>query len=103
MIWVVATTAFFSFFCLGELLPESASGFNGARDLALGDIAVDNCPKPRMVQIHLKKSKMCQFGPGVDVVMGTTGSPLCLVTAVVEYITMRDSQPGPFLIWIKQP
>ena len=98
VIWAVISTAFFGFFRLGELLPESASGFNAATDLAWGDVAVDNRQAPKMVQIHLKKSKTRQFGPGVDVVVGTTGSPLCPVTAIVAYISERGSQPGPFFL-----
>ena len=49
----VATTAFFGFFRLGELLPLSAATFNAATDLAWGDVAVDNRQNPRMTQIHL--------------------------------------------------
>ena len=98
VIWAVITTAFFGFFRLGELLPESATGFNIATDLAWGDVAVDNRQAPKMVQIHLKKSKTHQFGRGVDVVVGTTGSPLCPVAAVVDYISERGSQPGPFFL-----
>ena len=98
VVWAVATTAFFGFFRLGELLPESAAGFNTATGLAWGDVAVDNRQDPRMVQIHLKQSKTHQFGPGVDVVLGTTGTPLCPVTAVIQYIDERGSQSGPFFL-----
>ena len=98
VIWAVITTAFFGFFRLGDLLPESASGFNAATGLAWGDVAVDNRQAPKMVQIHLKKSKTRQFGPGIDVVVGTTGSPLCPVTEIVAYISERGSQPGPFFL-----
>ena len=81
MIWAVITVAFFR---LGELLLESATGFNTATDLTWGDVAVDNRQAPKMLQIHLKKSKTHQFGPGVDVVVGSTGSPLCPVTAFIS-------------------
>lgn len=36
VIWAIATTAFFGFFRLGELLPESARAYNEATDLAWG-------------------------------------------------------------------
>ena len=94
----VATTAFFGFFRLGELLPTSAVDFNATTDLAWGDVAVDSRRNPRMIQIHLKTSKTQQFGPGVDVVLGTTGTTLCPVTAMVQYIAERGSQPGPFFL-----
>ena len=78
LVWVVATTAFFGFFRLGELLP----------DLAWGDVAVDNHTKPSMIQVHLKKSKTNQFGPGMDIILGFTGTPLCPVSAILQYIAV---------------
>ena len=98
VIVAVATTAFFGFFRLGELLPTSTAAFNPTTDLAWGDVAVDNRQNPRMLQIHLKTSKTQQFGPGVDVVLGTTGTTLCPVTAMVQYIKERGSQPGAFFL-----
>lgn len=98
VLWAVACTAFFGFFRLGELLPESAGSFNSATSLAWGDVALDNCTAPRMVQIHLKRSKCDQFGAGSDVVVGITGMVLCPVTAMVRYIEARGTQPGPFFL-----
>jgi hypothetical protein len=98
VVWAVATTAFFGFFRLGELLPTSATAFNASTDLAWGDVAVENRQSPRMFQIHLKTSKTQQFGPGVDVVVGTSGTTLCPVTAMAQYIAERGSQPGPFFL-----
>ncbi len=64
VLWAIAATAFFGFFRLGELLPVTAGAFNPATSLAWGDVAVDDHTAPRMVQIHLKKSKCNQFGTG---------------------------------------
>ena len=57
VIWEEASTAFFGFFRLGELFPESARAFNESVCLSWGDVAVDNRSAPRMLQIHLKNSK----------------------------------------------
>ena len=64
VIWAVACTAFFGFFRLGELFSESRRAFVPATDLSWGDVAVDNHSSPRMIQIHLKKSKCDQVGGG---------------------------------------
>lgn len=98
LLWAVAATAFFGFFRLGELLPESAAGFSPATGLQWGDVAVDSHKNPRMVQVRLIKSKTNQFGLGVDVVLGATGRPLCPVSAILQYTAVRGSQPGPFFI-----
>ncbi len=52
-LWAIACTAFFGFFRLGELLPDSGVSFNAAVHLAWGDIAVDNQAAPTMVRVHL--------------------------------------------------
>ena len=57
VIWAVASTVFFGFFRLGELLLDSAQVFNESTCLSWGDVAVDNRSAPSMIQIHLKKSK----------------------------------------------
>ncbi len=49
-----------------------------------------------MVQIHLKKSKCDQFGIGSDIVVGVTGTVLYPVSAMVDYLDVRGTQPGPF-------
>ena len=89
VLWAISCAAFFGFFRLGELLPETANSFRPATDLAWGDIAVDNPSNPQMVQIHLKKSKCDQFGKGSDIILGRTSSPLCPVAALLSFIALR--------------
>ena len=96
VVWCIACTAFFVFFRLGELLPESVTAYNPATSLSWGDVAVDNRIEPRMVQFFLKRSKCDQFGAGAKVVLGRTGEQLCPVSAIMRYIGLRGSRPGPF-------
>ena len=98
VLWAICSLAFFGCFRLGELLLESSPSFDRRRHLAWGDIAVDNQANPRMLRIHLKQSKTDQFGRGADVVVGRTGRDLCPVAAVLGYIAIRGSQPGPFFL-----
>ena len=98
VLWAISASAFFGFFRLGELLPESPTSFNQATNLAWGDVAVYNHSTPRMVQFHVKVSKCDQFGAGSDVVIGRTGNDLCPVTALLRYIEVRGNLPGPFFL-----
>ena len=97
-IWAVAASAFFGFFRLRELLPASASSFHPAKSLTWGDIATDGHTNPTMVQFHLKVSKCDQFGSGSDIVVGHTNTPLCPVSALLQYMEKRGDQPGAFFL-----
>ena len=81
VVWAIACTAFFGFFRHGDMLPEAPRSFNPATDLAWGDVAADSHVAPRMLQIHLKKSKCDQFGRGSDIVLGRTDSRGVLLIA----------------------
>ena len=98
VVWVIACTAFFRFFRLGELLPETPTSCNMVTDLAWGDVAVDNHTNSHMVQLHLKCSKSDQFGQGADVVVGATGTDICPISALCQYLKMRGSSQGPFFL-----
>ena len=98
VVWAIASTAFFGFFRLGELLPDSTGAFNEASCLTWGDVAVDHRNNPTMVQVHLKRSKCDQFGAGTDVVVGLTGDELCPVAAIVRYLEVRGSRRSAFFL-----
>ena len=66
--------------------------------LAWGDVALDSHTSPKMVQVHLTRSKCDQFGSGSDVVVGRTGSDVCPVRAVLDYVSVRGAGRGPFFI-----
>ena len=66
--------------------------------LSWGDVAVNDSKSPTMLRVHLKQSKCDQLGKGVDVVVGSTHSPICPVTAILDYIRQRQDTPGPFFI-----
>ena len=98
VIWAVACTAFFGFFMLGELLPETAGAYSPSLSLSWGDVTVDSQEKPRMVKLHLRKSKCDQFWLGADIILGRTLTPLCPVASVLSYIVVRRTDPGPFFL-----
>ena len=98
VLWAVAASAFFGFFCLGELLLDSPSHFNPATSLAWGDVAADSHTNPTMIQFHLKVSKCDQFGTGANIVIGRVDSSLCPVAAILNYIVTRGDSAGPFFV-----
>ncbi len=96
LLWAISCTAFFGFFRLGELLPASTRVEQDTAVIKWGDVAVDSRENPRMVRVHLRRSKCDQFGVGADIILGRTGRSLCPVTAVLQYLAIRGSRPGIF-------
>ena len=88
----------FSFFRLGELLPESQTAFDSGTHLAWGDMAMDSRENPVVLKIHLKRSKTDQFGTGANIVLGRTGCELCPVAALLGYVVQRGTTPGPLFL-----
>ena len=99
LFWAITCLAFFGFFRLGELLPNTAKQYHPSTHLSWGDVAVNDRAAPSILRVHLKRSKCDQFGRGLDIYVGKTNSSLCPVTAVVDYIRLRGDYQGPFFLF----
>ena len=99
MPWAAVTLCFFGFFRSGEITLPSQGAFNPGKHLSWGDVAIDSPTKPRALKVHLRQSKTDQFGKGMDVVIGSTGDPLCPVAAVSAYMAIRGGAAGPFFVF----
>lgn len=95
MLWAAAALCFFGFLRSGEITVPSDTAFSDASHLTFKDVAVDKLMTPTMLKIHLKASKTDPFRMGVDVIVGSTGDPLCPVTAVLEFLRARGAKGGP--------
>ena len=96
--WAIATSAFFGFFRLGELLIETETSYHQHLHLSWGDVAIDDRTATTMVKFHLRKSKCDQFGTGADVLVGRTGCQLCPIAAMLAYLKVRGDHPGAFFV-----
>ena len=74
LVWAVASVDFFGFFHLGELLLDSGSAYTQSTHSSWGDAATNSCEAPTSLQIHLRQCKCDQFGKGVDVLLGGSGT-----------------------------
>ena len=96
MIWAAATLCFFGFFRSGEITIPTEGGFDCTKHLAWGDVAIDCIEDPKLIKVHLKKSKSDQLGRGVDIYIGKTDGPLCPMTAIIQYMAICGPKEGPF-------
>ena len=94
--WAIATSAFFGFFRLGELLIKTEAAYH--QHLSWGDVAIDDRSAATMVKFHLRKSKCDQFGTGADVLVDRTGCQLYPIAAILAYLKVQGDHPGAFFV-----
>lgn len=99
MLWAAATTAFFGFCRSGEITTPSENNYDPNVHLSLSDIATDNVKCPSMLSINLKHSKTDQERKGVKIIIGKTGDDLCPILAMLNFLKVRGSHPGPLFCW----
>ena len=66
--------------------------------LQVDGVRVDDHHKPTCVSLLLGWSKTDPYGKGITLFVGATGSLLCAVAAVLAYLAIRPSTPGPLLL-----
>lgn len=99
MLWAAASMCFFGFLRSGELTVPSITGYDKGVHLSFGDVAVDSLDSPQVLQVKIKASKTDPFRVGVDIFIGRSECSLCPVTAVLTYMAIRGSAPGPLFIF----
>ena len=99
LIWAACCLCFFAFLRAGELTVPSDSAYDSSVHLSVGDIAVDDSRRPSFLRITIKQSKTDPFRKGVDLFVGRTGSDLCPVAAVLDFLQVRGMSPGPLFLF----
>ena len=67
--------------------------------LLVTDVAVDSRQDPQVLTVLLQRSKSDQFGAGTHLYLGRTGNTLCPVSALLAYLAIRPSTPGPLFVF----
>ena len=93
-VWAAFCLGFFGFMRAGEFTCPSQEAFQSDM-LSPGDVCVDSHDHPTRVAIHLKRSKTDPFGAGTTIHLGRTGSVLCPVVAMLNYLAIRPPKLGP--------
>ena len=99
MLWAACCLCFFAFLRAGEMSVPSDQAYDPAVHLSMGDVAVDDPCNPSTLQIKIKQSKTDPFRRGVNLFVGRTGLDLCPVAALLSYLSVRGSQPGPLFLF----
>ena len=96
-LWAACCLAFFAFLRSGEFTCQSWTAYKPYM-LSKDDIQIDNRENPTMLQVTLRQSKTDVFGVGVNIHVGKTGSYVCPVAALLAYMAIRPSTPGPLFL-----
>ena len=94
MLWAACCTGFFGFLRAGEFTCPSIRAFT-QNMIGPQDVSVDSHDNPSTVMIHLRRSKADPFGTGITIFLGKTGQRICPVAALLSYMVLRGSTPGP--------
>lgn len=98
MLWAAACTGFFGFLRAGEFTVPSPEAYDPDVHLNLSDLAVDSHCNPLLVQLRIKQSKTDPFRKGIDIFLGSTGMDICPVQAIIQYLCIRNPDPGPLFM-----
>ena len=95
MIWAACCLCIFGFLRAGELTVPSDTGFDPSVHLCVSDLALDDSRCPSLLRVSTKQSKTDPFRHGVHLFLGRTGTGLCPVAAVLDFLKARGGEPGP--------
>ena len=95
LIWAASTLCFFAFLRAGELSTPSTTSYDPNVHLCMRDITVDDPLSPSVMQIFIKQSKTDPFRKGVRLSIGRTGTKLCPVAAMLDFLAARGTDEGP--------
>ena len=103
LFWAACLTGFFGFLRCGEFTTKS-SHFDINTSLSLADLQVDKHLNPSVMLLNIKASKTDQFRCGHTLRIGASGSNICAVRALMNYLHHRGGNPGPlFMLQNGQP
>ena len=79
---------FFRFLRTGEVVVPSQALYDAEVHLNIDDVKLDNRDKPSYLLVQIKASKTDVFRKGSTVYLGVTGTELCPVAAIVNYMVL---------------
>ena len=94
MLRAAISLAFFGMLRCSEYTCPSPSSFNPEIHLAATDFKVTN--SRAMILVRIKASKTDPFRAGATIRIGSAENELNPVAAIIQYISVRGYQPGPF-------
>ena len=97
-LWAACCIGFFGFLRCSEFVVPDSGPFDPQVHLCLADIVYVHNETHNYIEVQIKASKTDQYRQGTRVALGATGTPICPVSALLDYLTIRGNRPGALFI-----
>ena len=99
MFWAACNLAYFGFLHSAEFTISNLASYVPAIHLGVADIAVDSHSSPSYLRLRIKASKTDPFRKGCFVHIGKGEFPLCAISSLLAYLTLRGDASGPLFLF----
>ena len=99
MFWAACNLAYFGFLRSAEFTVPNLASYVPDIHLGVADVAVDSHSSPLCLRLHVKASKTEPFRKGCFLHIGTGEYPLCAISSLLAYLTLRGDVSGPLFLF----
>ena len=99
MFWAACNLAYFGFLHSAEFTIPNLASYVPAIHLGVADVAVDSHSSPSYLRLRIKASKTDPFRKGCFVHIGKGEFPLCAISSLLAYLTLRGDASGPLFLF----
>ena len=98
MFWAACNLAYFGFLRSAEFTVPNLASYVPAIHLGVADVAVNSHSAPSCLRLRIKASKTDPFRKGCFVHIGKGEFPLCAISSLLAYLTLRGDASGPLFL-----
>ena len=99
MFWAACNLAYFGFLRSAEFTVPNLASYVPAIHLGVADVAVDSHLSPSCLRLRIKASKTDPFRKGCFLHIGKGEFPLCAISSLLPYLTLRGDASGPLFLF----
>ena len=99
MFWAACNLAYFGFLRSAEFMVPNLASYVPAIHLGVEDVAVDSHLSPSCLHLRIKASKTDPFRKGCFLHIGKGEFPLCAISSLLAYLTLRGDASGPLFLF----
>ena len=99
MFWAACCRGYFGLLRASEFTVPNLASFSPSLHLSVQDISMDSMVSPSYMRVNIKGSKTDPFRQGCYVHIGAGHLPLCALSALMTYLSLRGNSAGPLFLF----